>query len=122
MRPFESCRVTNLDGIKHGNVGLHSRTQQSAIAKPQPWCRKRRHLAHRVFESDRVTLTNVNAEDSNKGAVASRVRMCLAEDRDLTIRSDHRRRVFQNSLEICFIDRVEDPAGAAAFDDPQSCL
>src|SRR5262245_66100317 len=42
-----------------------------------------------------------------------------AEDGNLSIRSDHRRRMAQDALQIFFADRVEDARAAAALDNPQ---
>src|SRR5207247_8205206 len=43
----------------------------------------------------------------------------LAEDRHFAVRSNHRRRVPQDALEIVFVDRMEDPLTAALLDDPE---
>src|SRR4029077_5211626 len=56
------------------------------------------------------------------GAVTARMRVRLAEDWDLAVRADHRRRVAENPLQILFVDRVEDAGAAALLDDPENRL
>ena len=50
---------------------------------PDPLGRKRRHLAHGIFQREHLQIADVAAEHAHERPVTPRMRTRLAEDRDL---------------------------------------
>src|SRR5207248_4842033 len=99
--------------------GLQPFAQHAAIGKTETLRGKRRHLVHRVLERDDLQIARVPSEHAYERAIAARMWVRLTEDRHLAVRSDHRRRMLENALQILFVDRVEDTRAAALLHDPE---
>src|SRR5262249_22748675 len=71
------------------------------------------------LECEYLPFPHVYREHARKRAITAGVRRRPTEEWNLAVRADHRGRVFENSLEIVFVDGVEYPATASLFGNPQ---
>src|SRR6187549_2038576 len=104
--------------IEDGDIGLEALFEHAAVGEAETLRWKCRHLLHRALERQQFQLADVASEHAHERSVAARMWNVLAEHRHLAVRSNHRRRMHENPLEIFLADGVEDALAAALHHDP----
>src|SRR5687768_18026444 len=109
--------VSHLGRVEHHDIRLHPGQQQSPVQEPKTRGRKSAHLADRLFERDRATVTHVTAEYPGKGTVVAGVRHIHAKRGDPAVGSNHRIRRSQDTLDIFFAASMVNRRAAAPARD-----
>src|SRR4051794_3206537 len=100
MRLLECRRIAHPRRIEYHEVRLQSRSDHAAVREPKALSRKRRHLAHRIFQRDGLALAHIAGEDSYESTIAARMRHpgpWRAHERHLAVGGDHRGGVAQDT-------------------------
>ena len=82
----------------------------------------RGHLPNGILEAQGVELTDISTEHARERSVAAWMGIRSAEEDNLPIRCDHRRRMPQHALDVVFADCEVNATAIAIFNKPQRCV
>src|SRR5262245_13473072 len=100
--------------VKDHDVGGHSRPQQAAVPQPESLRGQRTHLADGFFHADQTLIADVDSQDARVVAESARVRDAGALGvNHARVRSDHRKRLFKDSLDVLVRHLAQDHLRAA---------